>query len=477
MNVLDSELITASLLREGFQYVENPKLADILLFNTCSIRQHAEDKIYSALGRLKHVKKYYPQKILGVIGCMAQKEGEMIFSRAPHVDLVVGPGQIARIPYLISKIRAGQTPQLELSLDRRGKNRQEVESSFDFYDPTRDLLARENPYQAMVRIMFGCDQFCTYCIVPHVRGPEQSRGMEEVLAEVQQLASQGCREITFIGQTVSKYHDESGNRLSDLLEKTERITESSSLQRIRFVTSHPNSMTPDLLEAVRDLPHVVPYFHVPAQSGSDAVLKRMNRGYTVQKYREMLDEIHQTVPGAAITSDFIVGFCGETEEEFQQTMKLTEDARFKNSFIFKFSPREGTKAYQLYADDVPEEVKKRRNNELLELQNRISAEDNERFEGQMVEILVEGLSKNMKKLPVLTEGFPEEEEKTGFGKGGMSGEEKPEEMVQLTGRTACDRIVVFDGPRSLAGTMQNIKITRTSAFTLFGEMMVSGREE
>lgn len=453
MNVLDSELITASLLREGFQPVENPKLADILLYNTCSIRQHAEDKIYSALGRLKNVKKYYPQKIFGVMGCMAQKDGAQIFARAPHVDFVVGPGQIALIPDMIARIRRGETQLIELSLDRRGRNRHEVENSFDFFDPMRDPPARQSAFQAMVRIMFGCDQFCTYCIVPRVRGPEQSRPMHEILSEVEQLASQGCREVTLIGQTVSKYRDENGKRLSDLLESVEKIAQRSSLARIRFVTSHPTSMTPDLLAAVRDLPHVMPYFHVPAQSGSDSVLKRMNRGYSVARYREMLDEIHETVPGAAVTSDFIVGFCGETEADFEQTMQLTQDARFKNSFIFKFSPREGTKAYELFADDVPEEVKKRRNNALLAVQNRISEEDNRAFFGREVEILVEGASKNAKKLPI-------------FGQDSID-----DAPVQMTGRTPCDRIVVFDGGADLAGTLQRVKIVQTSAFTLFGKIV------
>ncbi|MBO5438026.1 MAG: tRNA (N6-isopentenyl adenosine(37)-C2)-methylthiotransferase MiaB [Thermoguttaceae bacterium] len=460
MNVLDSELIIATLLREGFTQAESMKKADVILFNTCSIRQHAEDKIYSALGRLRLSKEAHPEKIIGVMGCMAQKDNAQIFKRAPYVDLVVGPGQIARIPELLAKIRAGKGPQMELSLERRGRGRHEVEDSFDFYDPLREASARQNPFMAYVRIMFGCDQFCTYCIVPYVRGPEQSRPVDEILAEVRQLVDQGCREVTLIGQTVSKYHDQpSGTRLSGLLEQCERIAETTPLERIRFVTSHPNSMTPDLFEAVRDLPHVMPYFHVPAQSGSNSQLKRMNRGYTVEKYRDVCRQILETVPGAAITSDFIVGFCGETEEDFQQTVELVKDIRFKNSFIFKFSPREGTKAYELWEDDVPEEVKRRRNNELLAVQNQISTEESAKFVGQEVEILVEGTSKSAMKLPVLdgaTE-FPE-------------AVPDADSTIQLTGRTPCDRIVVFDGPRSLIGNLQKVRITDSSPFTLFGEI-------
>lgn len=466
MNVLDSELVVAALLKEGFTQAESMKKADIILFNTCSIRQHAEDKIYSALGRLRLPKEAHPEKVIGVIGCMAQKDNSLIFKRAPFVDLVVGPGQIARIPELIAKVRAGQGPQMELSLERRGHKKQEVENSFDFYDPMRESSARHNPFMAYVRIMFGCDQFCTYCIVPYVRGPEQSRPMEEILAEVHQLVEQGCKEVTLIGQTVSKYCDPaSGLRLSGLLEKCERIAETTPLERIRFVTSHPNSMSTDLFEAVRDLPHVMPYFHVPAQSGSNAQLKKMNRGYSVEKYRDVCREIMETVPGSAITSDFIVGFCDESEEDFQQTVQLVKDIRFKNSFIFKFSPREGTKAFELWEDNVPEEVKRRRNNELLAVQNQISTEESEKFIGQEVEILVEGMSKSANKLTILGQS----EEAADGGEANTRGAADSNSIVQLTGRTPCDRIVVFDGPKSLIGEMKKVKITKANPFTLFGE--------
>ncbi|MDO4569486.1 MAG: tRNA (N6-isopentenyl adenosine(37)-C2)-methylthiotransferase MiaB [Planctomycetia bacterium] len=461
MNALDSELVAAALLREGFLCVDSPKKADIVLFNTCSIRQHAEDKIYSALGRLKFAKQHNPNKIIGVIGCMAQKDNQEIFRRASHVDLVVGPGQIALIPELIHRIQRGEGPQIELSLDRKAHSRHEVESSFESYDPLREAQARHNPYLSYVRAMFGCNQFCSYCIVPLVRGPERSREAEEILAESALLVEQGCREITLIGQTVSKYQDpSSGARLSGLLERMNDLAERTSLERIRFVTSHPNSMTPDLLQAVRDLPFVMPYFHIPAQSGSNAQLKKMNRGYTIEKYREALAQIRETVPGASITSDFIVGFCGETEEDFDATMRLVEESRFKNSYIFKFSPREGTKAFELYEDDVPEEVKRRRNNDLLALQNRISEEDSATFLGKNVEILVEGESKSARKIA-----------HTADSDGLISLESLAPSTIQLTGRTPCDRIVVFDGAPNLVGTMQNIRITKTSAFTLFGEVL------
>ncbi len=448
MNVLDSELVAASLLRAGYEAVDSPRQADAIFFNTCSVRQHAEDKIYSALGRLKHVKDHHPHKVIGVLGCMAQKDQQQIFKRAPHVDLVVGPGQIAQLPSLLERIQSGQGPQIEVSLDRKAGNRAEVQESFERYDPARDAPARAVRHQAMVRVMLGCDKFCTYCIVPSVRGPEQSRPVEQIEAEVRQLADQGCLEVTLIGQTVNSYkavYGERTFRLSDLLA---RLHDIEGIRRFKFVTNYPRHMTTDLLEAVRDLGRVSPYLHVPAQSGSNAVLKRMKRGYTVEQYREMLAEIRRIVPEAAVTSDFIVGFCGETEEDFEQTVALVREARFKNSFIFKYSPRVGTKSAELYEDDVPDEVKRRRNNELLAIQNAISEEESRPLVDKTVEILVEGPSKAAKK---------------------DSGD-----ILQLTGRTVCDRIVVFQGHRRLIGRILPVRITEANAFTLFGEVVVSG---
>ncbi len=445
MNLLDSELVVASLRRQGYELVDVPKRADVILFNTCSVRQHAEDKIYSALGRLKHLKRRFPNKIIGVLGCMAQKDQGLIFQRAPYVDLVVGPGQLHRVPELIRQIEQGSGPKLEVSLDRTAGSRQQVAESFVSYDPLRDPQMRPTPYQAFVRIMIGCDKFCTYCIVPKVRGPEQSRPPEHILAEVRQLAQEGCREVTLLGQTVNSYKYRQGERsvrLSDLLEMIHPV---QGIDRIKFVTNFPLDMTQDLLEAVRDLPKVSHYLHVPAQSGSNRVLKRMKRGYTVEQYREMLQRIYETVPQAAVTSDFIVGFCGETEEDFQQSVELVRWGRFKNSYIFKYSPRPGTKAYELYPDDVPEEVKRRRNNELLEVQNQISLELNEQFIGQEVEVLVEGPSKMAQKHADSTTG-----------------------PIQLCGRTMCDRIVVFEGNLRQVGQILPVRIYDATPHTLLG---------
>ncbi len=467
MNVLDSELIAAELLRAGYEQADSLRQADIILFNTCSVRQHAEDKIYSALGRLKHVKERPRKKVIGVLGCMAQKDRQEILRRAPHVDLVVGPGRLGRLPVLLEQVIAGGGPCLELSLDPADSGRAAVGQSFVPFSPPRTAAARLVPYQAMVRIMSGCDKLCSYCVVPRVRGPEQSRPAKEIVDEVRQLAGQGCLEVTLLGQTVNSYRDRTGPRtlrLADLLERLSRI---AGLRRLKFVTNHPRHMTDELLQAVRDLPKVSPYLHVPAQSGSDAVLRRMKRGYGAAFYREMLARIRRLIPHAAVTSDFIVGFCGETEEDFQRTAELVREARFKNSFIFKYSPRPGTPAAELYEDDVPEAVKRRRNNQLLAIQNAVSLEDNQPFLGRSVEILVEGPSKVAKKRAVGQASLPAQ------GEAATCPHPNPipsgEGTVQLVGRTVCDRIVVFDGPAELTGRILPVAIERVDAFTLFGK--------
>jgi tRNA-2-methylthio-N6-dimethylallyladenosine synthase len=449
MNVLDSELVAASLTSAGYELVDSARKADAILFNTCSVRQHAEDKVYSALGRLKHVKERHPHKIIGVLGCMAQKDREGVFQRAPHVDLVVGPGQLGQLPTLLEQVGAGQGPKLAVSIDRGGASRPIVEQSFARFVPLRDLRRPTVRHQAMVRIMFGCDKFCTYCIVPSVRGPEQSRPAAEIEAEVRRLADEGCLEVTLLGQTVDSYRGAADGKTVRLADLLERLSGVGGIRRLRFVTSHPRHMTADLLQTVRDLPKVCPYLHVPAQSGSNRILRRMKRGYTAEFYREMLQRVRETVPGATVTSDFIVGFCGETEEDFHETVALVREGRFKNSFIFKYSPRPGTYSAEHYADDVPEAVKRRRNNELLAIQNAISEEINRPLLGRTMEILVEGPSKASRKRA------------------------ESSTARQLTGRTPCDRIVVFEGPDELIGRILPVRIEQTGAFTLFGTVVGS----
>ncbi len=455
MNLLDSELVVGKLKAEGYELTDDINQADTILYNTCSVRQHAEDKVYSALGRVRRLKERKPELTIGVLGCMAQKDQKEILRRAPHVDLVVGPGQLGRVAELLVVAREQARPQMAVSLPRTLGSRETVTASFVEYDPSREPALRPTPFQAFVRIMMGCDKFCTYCIVPAVRGPEQSRHPDIIIAEARQLADQGVKEITLLGQTVNSYvfrqPDGRSTRLSHLLDRLHAI---EGLKRIKFITNFPTDMTDDLLQAVRDLPKVSRYLHVPAQSGCDEILKRMKRMYTVAFYEEMLSRIEETISDVAVSSDFIVGFCGETETSFQRSVKLVERARFKNSFIFKYSPRLGTKADTLLMDDVPEEIKKRRNNDLLAVQTSISQADNRQRIGRVYEVLVEGPSK------------------TSVNRSG-SDLGDPGTIGQLTGRTACDRIVVFDGPDRLIGQFVPIEIEDASAVTLFGRVLTT----
>jgi len=445
MNVLDSELVVAELRKCGYEMASRPGDADAILFNTCSVRQHAEDKIYSYLGRLRQLKQNHPEKVIGVLGCMAQNHQGQIFKRAPFVDLVVGPGQLHQVPKLIERVERGGGQQMEVSLGRQDGTRLQIARSHESFDPLRDPQARPTSFQAYVRIQIGCDKFCTYCIVPSVRGPEQARPPEDIVAESRHLAEHGCLEITLLGQTVNSYKfvDGSGKttRLADLLFLLHDI---EGLQRIKFVTNYPKHMTDDLLTAIRDLDKVSPYLHVPAQSGSNRVLDGMKRGYTVEDYREMMSRIRHHVPEATVSSDFIVGFCGETEDEFQQSVDLVRECRFKNSFIFKYSIRPGTKAAELYPDNVPYDVKRRRNNELLDLQNSISEEDHRALIGRTFDVLVEG---------------PSKKENAG---------DSQTHVIQLTGRTHADRIVVFDGTRRQIGQILPVTVYDCTAHTLIG---------
>jgi tRNA-2-methylthio-N6-dimethylallyladenosine synthase len=504
MNVLDSELVVAALRQQGYELTGDPHEADTVLFNTCSVRELAEQKTYSSVGRFKRDKRGNPAKVFGVIGCMAQQEQEKIFKRAPHVDLVVGTGQLAEIPRLVDEVRRTRKQTLAVSLGRKEGNRNEVAGSFESYDPLRDPQMRPSPWQAFVRIMIGCDKFCTYCVVPNTRGPEQSRPPQDIVREVHMLADQGVKEVTLLGQTVNSYKyavDTQGVqplglqeqfRLNDLLEL---IHDTPGIERIKFVTNYPKDMTTDLLQAVRDLPKAAQYLHVPLQAGCDEVLARMKRGYTTADYAEMMDRIREFVPDCAVSSDFIVGFCGESEESFEKTMEAVRRYRFKNSFIFKYSPRPGTKAFALYGDDVPEEVKKRRNNELLALQNRISEEDNETFLGRSVEVLVEGPSKWAQKghTPDTVQSLPGWHDGASVGSdpssqadgsavaGVASGSGRPSRSsdirdvglgsTQLVGRTRCDRIVVFEGNPRLAGSLADITIHDCTQTTLVGTIV------
>jgi tRNA-2-methylthio-N6-dimethylallyladenosine synthase len=421
MNKLDSELSVGSLVKEGYTFTEDEGAADVILLNTCSVRNKAEHKVYSQLGSLRDQKEKNPGLILGVLGCMAQNDGGKIFKRMPHVNLVCGTRMFSKLPELLGKVNG--TNKRILAIDEDG------EVSFD-----RLITQRPNRYKAFVSVMRGCDNYCSYCIVPYVRGREFSRPVEDVINEVKDLADDDCKEVMLLGQNVNSYGKGlSGNTtLATLLRKLDPI---EGIERIRFVTSHPGDMTKDILEAVGELPKVCENLHMPAQSGSDRILERMRRQYTSEYYRGIVNMARSLVPDITIASDFIVGFPGETEDDFEDTVSLMKDVRYQNCFIFKYSPRTGTAATEL-KDDVPEETKKRRNQILLDLQSEISAEDNKEMIGKSVEVLVEGTSKT--------------------------------DESRLTGRTRQNQIVVFSGSSSLLGKLINVDIVDSTDLTLFG---------
>jgi tRNA-2-methylthio-N6-dimethylallyladenosine synthase len=375
MNRLDADLVAEVLRASGAEVVAAPPQANVLLFLTCSVRGHAEDRVFSNIGALGGRKRRRPGLVIGLLGCMAQQFGEEIRRRAPLVDIVCAPGRLAELPDLIARARAGAEAT---ALDPR--RRQAGAEAFAALDEALDgvevrrLLGRPSAREAYVTVMRGCDNFCTYCVVPNVRGPERSRPPQSVLEEVRRLVGQGARRITFLGQAVNQYAAEEDGRRWDLADLVAGAAETPDLARLSFITSHPRAMTERLAAVFRDVPKVVPYLHMPAQSGSDAVLARMNRGYTAGEYEQRVARVRALRPGIAIESDFIVGFPGETAEDFEATVDLVRRVRFAGAFVFKYSPRPGTPAAERYRDDVPSAEKRRRHSRLLALVKEIARE-------------------------------------------------------------------------------------------------------
>jgi len=461
MNSLDSELVLGQLRAQGYEPVRDPATADVVLINTCSVRDHAEQKAFSRLGSLKRSKSLRPQMIVGVIGCMAERDPDGILRKTPHVDLVCGPGELNKIPAMIDEVLETRGRLVALSETHSRRNsllkRASEFDSVEALDLSRSAGLPERVHQAYIRIQRGCDKFCTFCVVPFTRGPERCRPPDRIVGEARMLADRGAIEVTLLGQTVNSYaYPEHGTtvHLSDLLE---RVSQVAGMERVRFVTSFPGDFTDDLLHAMRDLPKVCAYLHIPVQSGSDAVLDRMNRRYTVGRFVELLDRAREIVPSISLATDFIAGFCGETDEEFQASRDLVERARFKNIFCFKYSPRPGTVADKRLADDVPDAVKRQRNVALLKLQEGVSLEDNQRWIGQTVEVLVEGYSKAALR-------SQEAEQSRGTEVGWRRSD-------QFVGRTRGDHIVVFPGAEPHVGTLQNVRIRSVTALTLFGEIV------
>ncbi len=388
MNVRDSEEVTGLLLNQGYTLAKSESQADVILYNTCSVRSHAEDRVWSNVGALKSLKLERPELIIGVMGCMAKAQRGLIFKRMPHVDFISGPAQLYEVPELIEAIWEERKPMMAI----REKVRKEFQT----------ISYHSGKITALVTVMEGCNKVCSYCIIPYTRGPEVSRPPDQIVEEVKRLAGQGYREVMLLGQNVNSYgkNKSSFDRLRtngestgsgrtvtfpDLLAQVNAI---SGIERIRFITSHPWDAVEGLFAAMRDLEHVCEHLHLPVQSGSDRLLEKMRRGYTAQEYLEKLENLRRAVPKVAVTTDIIVGFPGESEEDFEATVKLMETAQFDSAFIFKYSPRPFAAASR-WSDDVPEEVKDRRLKSLLKLQERITSEKAQRLIGETVEVLVE----------------------------------------------------------------------------------------
>ena len=431
MNEYDSGKMADVLqAAQGYEPTNDVEEADLILFNTCSVREKAQEKVFSDLGRVKHLKK--KGVLIGVGGCVASQEGAAIIERAPYVDIVFGPQTLHRLPQMLAARDAQNRPQVDISFP-------EIEK-FDHLPP-----ARVEGATAFVSIMEGCSKYCSYCVVPYTRGEEVSRPFEDVLVEVAGLAEQGVKEVTLLGQNVNAYRARMigeasalTSEMADFATLLAYVADIPGIERIRYTTSHPNEFTPSLISAYDSIPKLVSHLHLPVQHGSDRILMAMKRGYTAMEYKSTIRKLRAIRPDMAISSDFIVGFPGETEEDFGKMMKLIDDVGFDNSFSFIFSPRPGTPAANLH-DDTPHDVKLRRLQHLQSVINDSITRISDSRLGTVQRILVEGPSKR--------------------------------DAAELMGRTECNRVVNFCGQPALTGTLVDVKITETRTYSLRGELL------
>jgi tRNA-2-methylthio-N6-dimethylallyladenosine synthase len=431
MNEYDSGKM-ADLLHadEGMVMTDTPEDADVVLLNTCSIREKAEDKVFSDLGRLRELKKLKPELLIGVGGCVASQEGQQIVSRAPYVDVVFGPQTLHRLSDLLAERRKTGISQVDISFP-------EIEK-FDHLPASRQTRG-----SAYVSIMEGCSKYCSYCVVPYTRGEEVSRPFDDVLTEVAGLASQGVKEIVLLGQNVNAYLGKMGDteEIADFALLIEYIAEIPGVERIRFTTSHPKEFTQRLIDVYAKVPKLVSHLHLPVQHGSDAMLSAMKRGYTALEYKSIIRKMNAVRPDLTLSSDFIVGFPGETEADFEKLLKMVQELQFDNSFCFIFSPRPGTPAANL-SDDTPYEVKLKRLQTLLALVESQANQISQKMLGNIEKVLVEGLAKD---------------------------------GVNLQGRCANNRVIHFMAPEqdieSLIGNMVDIEVTEVLNYTLRGELL------
>jgi tRNA-2-methylthio-N6-dimethylallyladenosine synthase len=429
MNEYDSDKM-ADVMKaaQGYEPTDDPEQADLILFNTCSVREKAQEKVFSDLGRVKHLKA--KGVMIGVGGCVASQEGAAIVERAPYVDVVFGPQTLHRLPELLERRQRERQAQVDIRFP-------EIEK-FDHLPP-----ARVDGASAFVSIMEGCSKYCSYCVVPYTRGEEVSRPFDDVLAEVAGLADQGVKEVTLLGQNVNAYRGRMGNtsEIADFALLIEYVAEIPGIERIRYTTSHPNEFTQRLIDVYARVPKLVNHLHLPVQHGSDRILMAMKRGYTAMEYKSTIRKLRAVRPDLSLSSDFIVGFPVETEDDFQKMMKLIEDVGYDASFSFVFSPRPGTPAANL-PDDTPQTVKLQRLQKLQALLEANVRRISERRVGTVQRILVEGPSRK--------------------------------DPAELMGRTECNRIVNFAGPQRLAGQMIDVTITQAYPHSLRGEVVTQG---
>lgn len=424
MNEEDSEKLSGMLKISGYEKTENKKTADLIIFNTCCVRENAEQKVFGNLGALKSVKEKNPNLIIGICGCMMQQDdmANTIIKKFPFVDIIFGTHNSHMLPEYLNRVK------------------QEGKSIVEIWDKEKGIVEglpvdRLSKIKAFVTIMYGCNNFCTYCIVPYVRGRERSRTPEDIEKEVRELVEEGYKEITLLGQNVNSY----GKDLSPALDFADlllRIDKIEGLERIRFMTSHPKDLSFKVIEAVRDGEKICEHIHLPVQSGSSRLLKKMNRHYDKKYYIDLIRNIKREIPNIALSTDIIVGFPGETEEDFKDTLDLIREVEYDSAFTFLYSPRKGTPAAEM-DEMVSEEVKHERFNRLVNLVNEISAKKNREYNNEIVEVLVEGTSKN--------------------------------DETKLMGRTRTGKLVNFEGSKENIGNLVKVKITKAQSFSLYGE--------
>lgn len=421
MNVAESERMAGQLQKIGYTLTDDFETADLILFNTCCVRGTAEEKIYGKIGEIKKYKRQNPALIVGVVGCLAQKDGENLINHAPHIDFVLGTG------------RRGELASVVENFESKRQQVVDVSNVSGMIDDENILPIRAGSVSAFVPIMYGCNNFCTYCIVPHVRGRERSRLPEEIISEVTETVNAGFKEITLLGQNVNSYNG-GGKTFPQLLREVDKI---ENLKRLRFMTSHPKDLSDDLISAMAGGKNICEHIHLPVQYGSNKILQKMNRVYTVEKYLELVKKIRAAIPNISLTTDLIVGFPGETDETFQETLKFLQEVQFDMAFTFIYSKRTGTPA-ATFENQVDEKLKHSRLEKLMELQNKISLEKNLPYDGKVVEVLVEGASKTDKNI--------------------------------FTGRTRQNKLVLFEHGTEKIGDIVNVKINQVQTWLFKGKI-------